>query len=208
MPTEQEQDEIVDQIKGRQLAELTLELIGPELKEKPTRMLVGSFCAWIRKALLQPALDEGPLARKVIDRIGGREIASEVRKMYGPELSTADTAQACVDELADKLLPKAAEAKQEALVPIAQLGTSTLEFGEFKHTHLDDIPRDRLDFYLRKAEENVKLLRAYLNHPELEARRRGNEKLATECANCYGFGKLGDTDFNCPVCGGSGHITQ
>lgn len=55
--------------------------------------------------------------------------------------------------------------------PISQLGGRLLSFGEYAGQPLDEIPLDRLDWYLAKSEETRRLLTAYLNHPELEARR-------------------------------------
>ncbi len=112
--------------------------------------------------------------KRIQARIDGRKAAAELFQLttppdgYGSEYA---------DELCEtlrKLLPqrKATEVKPEPLQPIARLGATIIEYGEYRDDSYDNIPLDRLDWYLRKAEENAKSLRAYLKHPEIESRRR------------------------------------
>ena len=55
--------------------------------------------------------------------------------------------------------------------PIARLGATIMPFGQYKDNSFDDIPLEYLDWLCRSQEEFYRDLRAYLKHPELEARR-------------------------------------
>jgi hypothetical protein len=73
---------------------------------------------------------------------------------------------------ASVLLEEAAKADAKPK-PIARLGATVLEYGEFRGRTYDEVPKERLDWYLARAEENVASLKAYLKHPEFEGYRRG-----------------------------------
>jgi hypothetical protein len=208
--SEQNEALILDQVRGREFAGLALELLGPELKQRPTRALVAAFCAWIRKQLLGlklcGACEAGrhdhcgkqvsaagiececmvcwgtPQTHRISRRVQGRDAAAEAWELYQGELGGGgtpdpETSEAFVEELARRfglLTPDLERAAAKAeLEPIARLGATVIGYGEFANQQYDSIPRERLDWYLRKAEENAAALRAYLNHPELESWRRG-----------------------------------
>lgn len=79
----------------------------------------------------------------------------------------------CLDAFIKKistLLPKEEIPRQE-VKPISYYGTQTMRYGEYKGIVIDLVPIARLDWYLASAENDVKILGSYLNHPELEARR-------------------------------------
>lgn len=91
-----------------------------------------------------------------------------------PDNYGADYAEAFLEELKNRL-PQRADHKpdEKQLTPIARLGSTSLWYGEFKGQTFDDVPLDRLQWYLKVSEDNAKQLREYLTHPELESRRRG-----------------------------------
>lgn len=108
-------------------------------------------------------------------RVAGRHSAVQVAPILEwPNNHGADFADGFLSEM-KKLLPqrKADIVEPERLQPITRLGATVIEYGVYKGNSYDEIPIERLDWYLRMAEENAKSLRAYLKHPELEARRRG-----------------------------------
>lgn len=178
--SEQSEATILDQTNGKQLAELTLELIGPELRGRPTKAFVAGFCSWIRKKLLD-APEQPPELGRVAARVAGRLAADECCDLYkDAELAAIESTEAFIEQVAarsglschiSRQPPAAAEPE-----PIRRLGATAITYGEFNGSTFDEIPVYRLDWYLARAEENAAELRAYLNHPELQSWRRGNDR--------------------------------
>lgn len=75
-----------------------------------------------------------------------------------------------IERLAFLLKPSKTTAK---LIPIARLGGMPIQFGQYANKTLDEIPLDYLDWLCNSSEVTAKTIKEYLNHPELEARRRG-----------------------------------
>lgn len=120
-----------------------------------------------------PTLREAPMSNqaRIINRVRGREASQQIRELIGDDFGNRDFMEAFVEQVqrdANLIDERPPIVKVE---PIARLGSHTLDYGEFKGRCLDDIPLARIDWYLRKAEENVKILRAYMKHPGLESRR-------------------------------------
>ncbi len=108
-------------------------------------------------------------------KVKAREDAREIAEMLSWEDGTgADYAEAFVKELRARLPVREQDKPKPPPKPepIARLGATEMGYGAFAGQTFDDIPLDRLDWYLRMAEENARQLRAYLKHPELKSRRR------------------------------------
>lgn len=150
---------------------------------------------------MEPRTEAGEVClARVEARVAARKAAKEIIELLSwPDGYGADYADAFVETIRE-LLPKrrcpicggtehvdplpgtvgrrcikCCDVGNSRPVPIARLGATRIEYGEFIGQCYDDIPLERLDWYCRKAEENAKSLRAYLKHPDLESRRRGME---------------------------------
>lgn len=60
--------------------------------------------------------------------------------------------------------------------PIARLGATEMPFGLHAGKSFDEVPIEYLDWLCRSQEGFYKSLRSYLRHPDLESRRRGDER--------------------------------
>lgn len=112
--------------------------------------------------------------QRVISRINGRNMAGEIvkaRLLNDADFADRDYMEAFVEELKRVSGHWVETPELVKHQPIARLGSHVLDYGEFRGRCLDDIPLERIDWYLRKAEENAKILGAYMTHPELESRR-------------------------------------
>lgn len=111
------------------------------------------------------------------DRRAGRKDATEVIGVYEPMAKSQDYREAFVNLIVmscGMLHGLEIKPKQPERQPVARLGAMIIGYGEFVGFKYDDIPRKRLDWYLKAAEENARSLRAYLTHPDLDS-YRGSE---------------------------------
>lgn len=105
-------------------------------------------------------------------RIKGRAEAREVLALL--EDMHEIQRQACVEFLMVELGLRPKEVAKE-IEPVGRLGAHFIEYGEFRGEKLEDVPKDRLDWYLARAEENVKTLTSYLNHPQFRQHHKNND---------------------------------
>lgn len=112
---------------------------------------------------------------RIQQRMDGRQMGRELFALIEGDTASIPYMESLVEEIELKagLLAPSEAKEHDKREPIARLGAHVLDYGEFAGRSLDEIPRDRLDWYCRKAEENAKVLGAYLKHPDLESRRRG-----------------------------------
>jgi len=112
--------------------------------------------------------------KEIAARVAGRKQAAEILDLLEYDKDTKQQfGGAFLDEIHQHLIGKQPEEKPNPanIEPIGRLGATIMRFGEFSGMPFDNVPMERLDWYLRTAEENVKVLRAYLTHPEIESRR-------------------------------------
>lgn len=117
---------------------------------------------------------------RIKNRVAGREAAKALYSLLladnGSQPWTnghgADYAEALLDELT-KLLPhrKKPEPEPVKLEPIARLGATQIDFGKHAGQTYDETDLDYLDWLCKVQEDNLRILKAYLTHPELKARR-------------------------------------
>jgi len=108
-------------------------------------------------------------------KVKAREDAREIAEMLSWGNGTgADYAESFLKELRSRLPVKESAKPPTPLapIPIARLGAVPMPFGEHRDKPLDDVPLQYLEWLCGKQEEFLQGLRAYLKHPELEARRR------------------------------------
>lgn len=123
-------------------------------------------------------MSEQRIKTRVHARGEAQGVFDAIHLSYGtppwPDGHGADWAEAFLEKLAE-LLPKRRVPKPEPepIIPIAQLGSKIIMFGQHKSKCFDDIPLDYLDWLCATYEDLVKDVRAYLKHPDLET-RRGN----------------------------------
>lgn len=112
--------------------------------------------------------------QKIKAKVKAREDAKMIREMLSWEDGTGHQyAETLLKELRSMLPMREADKPKEPQKPepIARLGAAKLHFGQFSGQPLDEIPLERLDWYLNHSEKTVKLLKTYLTHPELASRR-------------------------------------
>lgn len=112
--------------------------------------------------------------KRVAARVAGRAAASEVIDLLSwPDGYGADYADAFV-EVIRAMMPMRQDKIVEPpkLTPIARLGATKIEFGLHAGKSLDDIPLEYLDWLCRANESLTREIKEYLQHPELEGRRR------------------------------------
>lgn len=111
------------------------------------------------------------LSRRVLSRKAGREDAEQLRELINwKDHDGVQYAEAFLKRLAE-LLP-AKRSRKPKPVCIARLGATMMNYGEYNGKGYDEVPRERLDWYLKVQEEAVRSLTAYLNHPEVDDHRR------------------------------------
>lgn len=117
------------------------------------------------------AIDETAVAA----RVSGRKAAEQVTPLLEwPNNHGADFADGFLSQMRHLLPQRAADVVlPEKPLPIARLGGTKIPFGQYNGKNFDDAPLDYLDWLCRSQEEFYKSLRAYLKHPELQARRGG-----------------------------------
>lgn len=91
------------------------------------------------------------------------------------DIEDADFMDGLLDRLDRDFGRREVEASEAQPIPIARLGATIMPFGQHKDASFDDIPLEYLDWLCRSQEDFYRDLRAYLKHPELEARRRSTE---------------------------------
>jgi hypothetical protein len=108
-------------------------------------------------------------------KIAGREMAAELCEYIGQpweDGTGADFAESLLRELAERLPKRAKQIEpEEKPLPIARLGATIQNYGQYSGKCYDDIPLSYLDWLCRENERQYKELKAYLTHPELESRR-------------------------------------
>ncbi len=112
--------------------------------------------------------------QKIKAKVKAREDAKMIREMLSWEDGTGHQyAESLLKELRSLLPIREADKPKEPpkLEPIARLGATVMAYGEFAGQQYDQVPLNRLDWYLQVAERDAKQLRAYLTHPELQSRR-------------------------------------
>lgn len=92
----------------------------------------------------------------------------EIPLLEWPDGYGADYAEAFLERLRELLPQRKKPPKPEKPKPrpLSQLKNTLVPFGEFNGCRLCYVPDSRVDWYIRKMEENVKLFREYLHHPE------------------------------------------
>lgn len=120
--------------------------------------------------MVSPGVDIARLER----RIRGREVASMFLDLLSEsERRDAELLQALVEEF-EKELPEQPQPPAPATRParsLASLGAEQLTFGQYRGRELDSVPVSYLEWLLREQEDNVALLKSYLNHPDFLTRR-------------------------------------
>jgi hypothetical protein len=114
--------------------------------------------------------------KRIEQRVAGRNMARELFTLIEGDAADRNYMESLIEELrrlSGLVDAEIADEEEPEKVPIARLGARIMEYGEFNGRCADDIPPARLDWYLRKAEETVTWLSAYLNHPDFESRRSG-----------------------------------
>ena len=106
-------------------------------------------------------------------RIAGRQQAFEIVQLLEWKDGTgADFAETFLEELRSKLPQRAkSQEPEKPPEPIARLGATKMNFGAHFGKSFDEVPLDYLSWLCGSSEDLLKSLRAYLKHPELEARR-------------------------------------
>ena len=110
---------------------------------------------------------------RIRKRIEGRKAAGDIAELIGDLLHDRAYLAAFVEELQARFGEQHVEAQTPPPEPIGRLGSTLIEFGVYRGKTFDDVPLEYLDWLCRVQEDSAKRLRAYLKHPELEARRRG-----------------------------------
>jgi len=114
-------------------------------------------------------MSDQTLARRVAGSLMAVELASLIASS---DIEDADYMDGLLDRLnrdfGQQEITDVADVKPE---PIARLGKTIMPFGQYKDNSFDDIPLEYLDWLCRSQEDFYRNLRAYLKHPDVEARR-------------------------------------
>ena len=117
---------------------------------------------------------------KVLACKEGRAAADTIYSLVLEDISRkypnhgADFAEALLARLKELLPQRAADQPPPGPppCPIARLGLTGMEYGRYTGKTYDEIPQRDLAWYADIAEDNVRMLREYLNHPDFESHRR------------------------------------
>jgi len=113
----------------------------------------------------------------------GRATAESFRQLCQEEIAelskySVDAVASFCEEMREFFGPGPKPQKTEAaVIPMTDAETREferrrIEYGEFNGTEYGDIPKKRLDYYLRKAEENARELARYLTNEKVAERLR------------------------------------
>lgn len=111
-------------------------------------------------------------------RVAGSKMAVELMSLVASkDIEDADFMDGLLDRLQRDFGSRdvSKDDVEAAVTPIARLGATVMPFGRYEGQAFDAIPVDYLDWLCRSQEDFYRDLRAYLKHPELEARRRSTE---------------------------------
>jgi hypothetical protein len=128
------------------------------------------------RPITTPTEPPDALLDRVERRIAGRSVAGELLDLIGAQRDDAIFMEAVIGQLRLATIGPPAEPPPPTHEPIARLGATQMEFGQYMGQTLDEVPRDYLDWLCATQEDFYRVLRAYLKHPDLESRRRGVER--------------------------------
>jgi len=116
-------------------------------------------------------MSEESLKRRVQGSLKAVELS---QLLENSEIEDADFMDGLIDRLQrDFGRDEVADVTDVKPPPINRLGNTKIDFGGHKGKTFDEIPLAYLDWLCRSQECFYRDLRAYLKHPELEARRGG-----------------------------------
>lgn len=115
-------------------------------------------------------VDEAHVKERVKGRAEAEDVAMIINWSEETDVNFADAFLKKMKELGPKQATEVTTERSD--VKLARLGQEVITFGIYSGKCLDDIPIDYLDHLLSKQEDSCKMLRTYLNHPELKSRRQ------------------------------------
>jgi len=131
---------------------------------------------------IKPAVSPEQLA-KIKRRSAGVSEAAAMRELCQETIArlseqSLDAVASFCEEMREFFGPGPKPQKTEAgVIPMTdgearEFERRRIEYGEFNGTEYGDIPKKRLDYYLRKAEENARELARYLTNEKVAERLR------------------------------------